>query len=132
MTAPASIQYRDLRKWPYVVTADFNQQLPQDLIPFANIAEQYVSLSASGVLCLKRGYAWNGATCAIDTPAFMTPSGVHDALYQLMYQKHLALSSRVYVDRLLRDMCLDHGMSWFRAQYVYAAVRMAGGAFIRP
>ncbi|MDA8018651.1 MAG: hypothetical protein MPN21_14515 [Thermoanaerobaculia bacterium] len=33
---------------------------------------------------IEAGYAWNGATGAIDTPSFRRASLIHDGLYQLM------------------------------------------------
>lgn len=55
---------------------------------------------------------------------------VHDALYQLMREGKLdGDECRIPADRRLKEMCLEDGMNWFRAQYEYFAVsRMAGFA----
>lgn len=106
-----------------------------DIRPEEDIGvDGYVWLSANGVLSLKKGYAWDGPSGpTIDTLNFMRGSLVHDALYQLMrsgqldYKKH-----RKHADKLLYKMCREDGMSWIRAQIVYAAVRWAGRGAAKP
>ena len=87
-------------------------------------------------LTVKIGYAWDGPSGpALDTKNFMTPSLVHDALYQLMRRKMLHRNFRKETDKLLVSMCKDEGMSWIRRQWVYAAVRFGGedsSRYIRP
>ena len=54
------------------------------------------------------------------------------ALYQLMDEGHLSKKGdRLMADKLLRRICRQDGMSWFRAFYVYKTVRMFGGFFIK-
>lgn len=94
-----------------------------------DIDEDYYSLDSLGKLMLKKGYAWNGATLAIDTESFKRPSAVHDALYQMIKTKAIPASKRIVADKLLKTMCRKAGMSAFRAQYVYLAVRAFGSIF---
>ena len=76
----------------------------------------FLSLSEQGLLTIKKGYSWDGASGpAIDTQNILKASLVHDALYQLMREEVLPQSSREQADRLLRQICLEHGMSNFRA-----------------
>lgn len=84
-----------------------------------------------GAITVKQGYCWDGASCAIDTADFMIPSLVHDALYQLIRLQHVETKHRLSADRILKDLCLLYGMSRFRANYVYFAVRMFGGKHLR-
>jgi hypothetical protein len=52
---------------------------------------------------------------------------VHDALYQLMREHGLDKNvHRETADRIMRWMCQEDGMSWFRAWYCYYAVRFFG------
>ena len=95
------------------------------------VDEDYFSLNKFGTLTLKKGYAWDGATAAIDTKTFMDASAVHDALYQLIREKHLPEALRIVADQELKRMCIKAGMSAFRAQYVYLAVRAFGAIFAR-
>jgi len=86
-------------------------------------------LNPGGSLTIYDGYSWDGASGpAIDTPDFMTASLVHDVLYQFIRLGKLPMSARKEADQALYDLCIAAGMNWFRAQYVYQAVRLFGGA----
>ena len=80
------------------------------------------------------GYAWDGPSGpTIDTKNFMRGSLVHDGLYQLMREGLLAHEEyRKSADDLLRDICVEDGMSKFRAWYVHRAVRISGGKSTKP
>ncbi|MBL8995693.1 MAG: DUF1353 domain-containing protein [Gemmatimonadales bacterium] len=93
--------------------------------PPQGIVTEYVSLDERGQLSLKAGYAWDGPSGpTIDTRDFMRGSLVHDALYQLMRERHLDRATyRAPADELLRDHCREDGMSRVRAWWVYQAVR---------
>lgn len=91
-----------------------------------------VWLSPNGSLQVSRGYAWDGASGpAINTKNFVRATLVHDALYQLIRLGVLSDSDRKVADELLRDIAKEDGMSYFRAAYVYAAVRLFGGWYMR-
>lgn len=96
-----------------------------ELRPPEPICTEYVSLDSDGILKLKNGYAWDGPSGpAIDTINFMRGSLVHDALYQLMRDQHLDCAIyRETADRILRNICVEDGMSRIRAWWVYKAVR---------
>lgn len=96
-----------------------------------SIKTAFIDLSSTGMLTVAAGYAWNGATDAIDTSDFMRGSLVHDALYQLMKEDHLPDTYRKTVDKLLIAICKEDGMPWLRRIYVYAAVRNFGGVVLR-
>jgi hypothetical protein len=93
--------------------------------PAEAIRTAFIALDVTGELAIKEGYAWDGPSGpTIDTLNFMRGSLVHDALYQLMREKHL--DHRVHrkaADQALRDMCLEDGMWRLRAWPVYWAVR---------
>lgn len=115
---------------------DYKYQLKSDVKQFTDITgycviSDWFTLSQTGELTLKKGYCWNGATGAFDTHDFLIPSAVHDALYQMIKLKLLPESTRLKADQLLRKMCKKRGMSAFRAQYVYLAVRIFGSKFAR-
>jgi hypothetical protein len=104
-----------------------------NIYPVKTIISEYIILSTFGELYLKRGYAWDGASGAIDTPSFMRGSAVHDALYQLMRLGLLdADKYRKIADKELRNMCKEDGMGIFRAAYVYKAVRLLGSKHVKP
>lgn len=82
-----------------------------------------------GLLTIKADYAWDGASGpAIDTEAFLTPSLIHDAIYQLIGLGYLNKEAyKELADRLLQKMCEDRGMWSIRAWWVYRGVRRFGG-----
>lgn len=99
----------------------------------APITTSYAALSATGYLAVHRGYAWDGPSGpTFDTPNFMRGSLVHDVLYQLIRDGLLPASFRRQADDELRRICIEDGMSRFRAWYVWRAVRWFGAYSSRP
>ena len=79
-------------------------------------------------LIIQAGYAWDGPSGpSFDTDNFMRASLVHDALYQLIREGWLSKTDRKACDQILFDICIADGMTWFRAKWVYHAVRTFGG-----
>lgn len=119
------IRYRDGYKYqltqPYIMLLGIT---PDDIID-----DDFIGLDKFGLLTIRAGYAWDGASSiALDTASFMRGSLVHDALYQLIADGKLPAITRVYADDLLRRLCREDGMSAIRAWYVHKAVRMFGGS----
>jgi len=127
-----SIQYRDGYK--YQLAEDFTQQLPDYFIPmWREIETEYLWYDGVKQLIVKQGYAWDGPSGpTIDTKNFMRGSLVHDALYQLCREGFLEKNTyRPIADRLLYDLVREDGMNWFRAKYMYWAVRLAANPMAR-
>ena len=105
-----------------------------NLKPAAFIFTEFVRLDTDGTLSIADGYAWDGPSGpTIDTPDFMRGSLVHDALYQLMREKHLDHATyRELADKELKKICLEDGMPGFRAEYVYQGVRAFGDPSADP
>mgnify|MGYP001564111223 CR=1 FL=1 len=101
--------------------------------PRADIVTEFIKLNRDGMLAIMSGYAWDGPSGpAIDTKNFMRGSLVHDALYQLMSEKRLNPEEyRVAADKELKKICRQDGMTWLRAAWVYAGVRIGGGGSAR-
>lgn len=119
-----TISYCDGYK--YQLAADY--QVLIDIKPPAFILTPYIRLDTDGLLSICEGYAWDGPSGpTIDTKNFMRGSLIHDALYQLMREGHLGQDMRDDADRVLRDICLEDGMSSIRAHWVYVGVRFGGG-----
>ena len=88
----------------------------------------YVELWPDGVLIVRAGYAWDGASGpTIDSRSSMRGSLAHDALYQLMREGLIPGSWRGEADRLLYDLCVSDGMWPARARLWLWAVRNFGG-----
>jgi len=123
------IRYRSGYKYQTVEDAVF--QLPEIL--GYNIETEYISLTWTGTLSIRRGYAWDGASGpTIDTKNTMQGSLVHDALYQLMRERHLPAEFREIADRILQRILVEDGMSSVRAWSWYTGVNWGGGPSADP
>jgi len=119
------ICYRKLRKYKYQLRDDYEIQI--DITPENKIETDFLILDTDGKLTIKKKYAWDGPSGpTIDTKNFMRGSLVHDALYQLIRLEHVSIEKRKYADDLLKEHCIQDGMSKFRAWYVHKAVRCFG------
>ena len=86
-----------------------------------------IYLATPRLLCLAKGYKWNGASGAtIDTPDTYRPSCVHDALYALIKEHKAGSAARFAADKNFLQMLEEDGMSWFRRSYWYLFVRLFG------
>ena len=93
--------------------------------PGEDILTKYIDLHYDGHLIIRDGYCWDGPSGpTIDTKNFMRGSLIHDALYGLMRQGKLLRSRRKDADLLLKQICLEDGMSRLRAWWVYKGVRL--------
>ena len=90
-----------------------------------------VNLGKNGILIIKKGYAWNGATAFPDLKTMMRATLAHDALYKLMRKKKLKRKWRLEADRLLRKICIADGMPRPLAWVIYFAVRAIGWARVQ-
>lgn len=123
------MKYRKLNKYKYqLVSKDLKVKINHSMGKF--VETDWVIVNGDTVT-VKKGYCWDGASCAIDTHSFMVSSLVHDALYQLMRLQIIPDSYRENADKILKDLCLKYGMSKIRANYVYVAVRLFGGKHLK-
>ena len=88
----------------------------------------YFRLDIDGLLTIKVGYCWDGASGpAWDDKTNYESSCIHDALYQLMRMGILDRNvHRKYADKVLRDISIKKGMWKIRANAWYWAVRKYG------
>lgn len=127
------ICFRNLRHYKYQLVEAYEH--PTEIRPESVVRTvgDFVVLTTDGRLQTKKGYAWDGPSGpTIDTKNFMRGSLVHDALYQLMREGLLSQEHRETADRLLREICLEDGMSRIRAWWVYRAVRSFAAAAAAP
>ena len=95
-----------------------------NIYPDFNIVTRYITLDITGMLRVRKHYAWDGASGpTIDDETNYRGSLAHDALYQLMRENKLSRVHRKECDKVLRDVCLEDGMNKLRAWYYYVAVR---------
>lgn len=110
--------------YKYQIVEDYFHRT--DICVKEGILTDFIILDRCGILYIKKGYAWDGPSGpAIDTRNFMRGSLVHDALYQLIREGYNV--DRKAADNILYDICLEDGMSYIRAWWVYVGVRYGGG-----
>lgn len=119
--------YRELHKYKYQLVEDFSQQTK---ITGFDITTDYLRLERSGLLTIKKGYCWDGASGpTLDSKSSMRGSLVHDALYQLIRMGLLSMECRLPGDKLLYKICVEDGMWKWRAWlWCQAVKRYAKGA----
>lgn len=127
------IVYRELKGYKYQTVEPYVYETGIELDAAVSTDGKWLQMTRTGRLTVKRGYAWDGPSGpTIDSLDFMRGSLVHDALYQLIREQKIPKRLRKLADELLRDICLEDGMSKLRAEYVYTAVRAFGGQAIKP
>jgi len=114
------MKFRRLKGYKYVLEEEERHEVEI----YENVHNDFISLD-HGSLIIRPGYYWDGASGpTIDDKTNHLAALVHDALYQLMREGLVDRSHRKYIDQLFKQICLDNGMSRFRAWYYYRAVRM--------
>jgi len=121
------------KHWKYLLTKYYQICLGETPKSDLLVRTDFIRLCGSKQikwLWVDKRYAWDGPSGpTIDTENFMRGSLVHDALYQLIKEGYLDKKVwRLYADKILRKICLEDGMSKFRAWYVYHSVRWFGGS----
>ena len=93
----------------------------------------FIRLFPDGTLVVKAGYAWDGCSGPTwDDDTNMRAGLIHDALYQLIRNDVLPDDPfREMADGVLKQICLDNGMSSIRAWYYHLAVRKFGSAAVQ-
>lgn len=98
-----------------------------------NIKSQYIELFANGVIIVRKGYAWDGASGpTYDSKNSMRASLIHDAGYQLMREGLLGLEYKEFFDGLFYLTLIRDGMSRLRAWIWYNGVRDFGKSSTLP
>lgn len=130
MATKGYIRYR--ADYKYQLANDYDMQI--SIKPKSTIDTDFIRLDIHGNLLVKKGYAWDGPSGpVIDTDENIRASLVHDALYQLMRNKHLVTRThRKAADQLFKDICKDDGVSNLRASAYYKALRKYGKPAASP
>ena len=78
--------------------------------PHEAILTDWIVLFKNGRIYIKKGYAWDGPSGpTYDSPDTMSPSLVHDAIYQLIRMEMLEPEARTKADELLGQMMRERG-----------------------
>lgn len=130
MATHKRIEYRSGYK--YQLAKEYKQRI--DIRPRELIVSSYIILTEEGDLTVEVGYAWDGPSGpVIDTTHNMRASLVHDALYQLMREGWLNLTThRRKADKMFELMCVEDGVSTALARAFYYGLRAGGYPSARP
>jgi len=124
------IYYIKLKGYKYLLKQDYFYNVR---IKGFDVSTPYLELSPSGLLRVKTGYAWDGASGpTFDSKSSMRGSLVHDALYQMIRLKKIPAKYREHADKLLEEICLEDGMWRIRARLWERGVRWFAGFYARP
>lgn len=88
-----------------------------------DIDAPFIRLNRKGMLTLYAGYAWDGASGAIDTQTNIRGSAAHDAFCQLVQGGYLSKAWKDAADREYMKICLADGMNPIRAWAHYLAIK---------
>lgn len=126
------VRYQSIAAWKYRLRAPYEHQTALHPTAMLTVGDSWVVLFPSGLLCLRAGYTWDGASGpTIDTKNWFRASLVHDGLYQLMRENLISKDHRRYADDLMRQILRTDGMNPIRAYYSWLAVRWFGGYCLR-
>lgn len=128
----------------FKIKKGYKYQLQQDVelqTPFLveSVDERYFSLDPEGLLTIREGYAWDGASGpAVDDQTNLTQSCVHDVFCQMVEMNFVKLIDRERVDWYFRELLglrtqqdgVWKRMSKWRRQMYYVGVRL-GEKFYR-
>ena len=118
---------------PYQLAED--ESFRTKLRPREDINLPFITLTTRGLLTGKRGYAWDGASGAVDTDSLMIPTLYHDIGYQLLRLGLLRPQWKSIIDDEFKELYdkrvakLPWYKRWFgnfREEYIYLAVDKLG------
>ncbi len=120
------------RGYKYQTTRPYHIYLPW-LIPYAPVETPFISVSITGRMAIRAGYAWDGASGPTwDTLSSMIGSLVHDVIYQLIRLGLIHPEYKQLGDGALHDICTEDGIFSWRADYWRWAVLTFGAASTQP
>ncbi len=126
------ITYKKRRIYKYNLQTEYKYQT-DIVVDKLGVDLGKLKITKDGYLTLKDGYAWDGPSGpTIDTKNFMRGSLVHDALYQFMRSAIIDQDQRKRADEILKEICINAGMSKIRAWWVYLGVRWFGSSSAQP
>ena len=117
--------------YKYVLAEDETYQ--SNIKPAEEIHTDFISLYPSGKIVLKARYAWNGSSGgAKDDDTNKSPSGFHDAVFQLIILGLLPLKWMLVANADFIQMCLDRGMWRIRAWYYRKLLNKFCAEYCKP
>lgn len=115
------MEYETLKNWKYRIRKSFSIQT--NIKPTKTIRSTFSTLTPTGRLYINKGFCWDGATGGRDTKNIMRASCIHDGFCNFQQKGLLTVDQRKQADKLLYKLMKEDGMSEFRANIIYQAVR---------
>jgi hypothetical protein len=121
------IKYREIKGWKYQLLETY--EIQTTIRPPISLRTDWVILSMDGLLTIRAGYCWDGASGPTwDDKSNLRGSLPHDAIYQLIRLGMLPLvPNKAKADALLQKHCMEDGMSaprawaWLRALTLFGS-----------
>jgi len=116
------LRYKSINhnKYRYQLNGDYRLFCYEELGKEKQIITKYIT-AYHGFINIRHGYCWDGATGAYNNQSIIRASLIHDAIYQLIregvikYHPHKKKG-----DKLFYDLCIEDGMSKFRALFYFS------------
>jgi len=113
--------------YKYQLRRDYSTEY--HLYPKKTISTEWITLTSTGWLTIRRGYAWNGPSGpTFDTDSSLRGSLEHDAIYQLIRLGLLSKECKDIADQQLHDTCEEDGMVPIRADIWQEGVHLFGAS----
>ncbi|MCP4127354.1 MAG: hypothetical protein GY753_09860 [Gammaproteobacteria bacterium] len=97
-----------------------------------DVDQEYYTLSPSGLLTAKAGFAWDGCSGSIDTSTNKRGGLFHDIGCLMVARKELPLMLMVDINNMFYELLLLDGMFTLRARWHFLAVEMHFAGNHRP
>jgi len=116
------IEYDNITRMKYRVTEDIEYK--SKIIPpnGIDIVAPFAKLHSDGVQVLYKGFCYDGATGAPDTPGVMRPAAFHDFICKLVEDRVLPVEYRRQGDDMFRDLLIEEGFDNYLADIYHKAV----------
>lgn len=119
------MKYRNIERFKYQLAEDI---VFETFIGGYSFDGEYLAINPVGVLTIKYGYMWDGASGpTIDTPSAMFAALIHDALYELMRREVIPFEMRNTIDRIFHRLLISNHMDRVRANLWYDMVHAFAG-----
>ena len=136
------MKYRNTEGYKYTVEEQLSIPVPllavgnDQINPGQGFGREGYYYCDNGVLTIAKGYSWDGASGPTwDSPDTLTPSLVHDVLYQAIREGVLDKKFRFEADLTFYKLMRDRTISMWghtRAFYFFVGVRLFGWLSVRP
>ena len=114
------MEYESLRDWKYRVLKGFTHKT--DIKPTTALVSSFSSLGTDGLITVEKGFCWDGMSGGVDTENSMLASLLHDIGCNYRAAGWLTDKEIDQFDDLYHTVCLEEGMSKFRASLQFAAI----------